>query len=190
MKDEVIETFIKARKNKMLIVWCVLIALAALAVSVVIFALLQLMGLLLALLAFLIAYLATMTLIKRNRLEYELSIVAGEMTITEIRNQTWRKKVMSFDIRDLENFRKAKPEEVKTYEDRAKQSQHKLLCCFGDEDEELYFFNARAKDEGNTYDIFMAPEDRIMKEIAVRSFEARRVLGNPATPPQEDQEEQ
>ena len=181
MNDDIIETFIKARKNKMLPVWCVLIAAGALASAIAIFAYLQLIGFLLALLAFVIAFLATMTLIKKNRLEYEISIVMGELTITEIRNQTWRKKVLCFDIRDIENFRKAKPEDEKAVSEMAKENQHKVLCCFGDEDEDIFFFNARDKEQGVTYDIFLAPDRRVMKEIASRSFDARRVLGNEPT---------
>ncbi len=176
MNDGVIESFIKARKNKMLPLWCILIVLAAVAIDVVVYLLVQLIGMLLWILVSGIAFYGILILIRLNRLEYELSVVMGEMTISEIRNQTSRKKVMSFDIKDAENFRKATPEDVAAKEQAAKENQHKVLCCFGDEDTDLYYFTARAKDEGVTYDIFMAPDNRIKKEIAERNFEARRVI--------------
>ena len=177
MNDGVTELFIRARKNKMIPVWIILIAVAVVAIDTVLFALLELIGVLLVIMITGIGCYGSILLIKRSRLEYELSIVSGEMTISEIRNQTWRKKVMSFDIRDAQGFKIAKAEEVEVKEKLAKENNHKVLPCFNEESEEIYFFTARGKDEGVQFDIFIDPDERIKKEMASRNPEAKRVFG-------------
>ena len=179
MREEVIETFVKARKNKTAIIYCILIAIAALAVAAVIYYFYRLIGFLLIILVFAIAFYGMVLIMKYNNLEYEFSIVMGEFTISEIRNQTRRKKVMSFLIKDLENFKKVKTADVLAKKDDGvkKEDAPKVLYCFGDDDEEAYAFTARSADEGVVYEIYIKHDDQVMKEMALRSFEVRRVLG-------------
>lgn len=178
MNDDVIEMFIKARKNRTLAFRIILIFAVTLLIDVAIFMFIGLIGFYLSLIITGIAVFGVIIMVRMGRLEYEISIVKGEMRISEIRNQSMRKKILNFEIRDIENFREAKPEDVfaDNNKDKDKEHQHKLLCCFGDDDKDIYFFNARAMEEGVTYNIYFAPDSRIKREFADRNFEARKVL--------------
>lgn len=191
MTDEVIESFIKARKNKGRIMLYVLIFAVTMLIDVVIFMFFWLIGFYLSIIITGLAAVLVIILMRRGKLEYELSIVKGEMTVSEIRNQAMRKRLLSFDIKDIENFRETNLEEIASLDPKYnRENPHRLLYCISDDPEAIYFFTARAKEEGVTYDIYMSPDDRILKEIASKNFGAKRVLsGRLAVAAGQNQEE-
>lgn len=182
MDDSVIEVFIKARKNRRTPLYYALIILAALALSAVVYYYFRLIGVFLVLILFAIAFYGIILVKKYNDLEYEVSIVSGEMTISEIRNQTKRKKTATFLLKDVQNFKILSASDVlsKTRGYREDSSKRQLFC-FGDDASDgtakICFFTAGNAADGKAFDVFMdVTDERIMDELIARSFEVRRVL--------------
>ena len=175
MNSDVVETFVKARKNPYLPLIYVGISLLVVAVGVVIFALYQLIGFFMVVLIAGIGIGAMVYLRNHNRLEYEFSIALGEFTLSEIRNETGRKKVLAFEIGGMQDFRRVEVSQIDEKRDKSEKDV-RVLYCFGDEDETVYNFRVRSA-EGDNYNIYIAYDQRIMRELAKRNFGARKVLG-------------
>ncbi len=176
MNDDIIESFVKARKDKSGILLYIVIFAITMLVDVLIFMFFWLIGLYLSIIVTGIACIIVVILIRMRRLEYELSLVRGEMTISEIRNQAMRKKILSFDLNDIENFKAVDKDQIFSKQKQNYENQHKVLYCFGDDSEHVYFFNVRGKDEGVTFDIFITFDERFKKAFAHRCSDAKSVF--------------
>ena len=187
MDNNVIEVFIKARRNRRLPLYYLLILLAAAVLSALVYYHYRLIGVFLVIIICAIAFYGIILVKKYNDLEYEISIVSGEMTVSEIRSQTKRKKVANFLIKDIENFRVLKKSDMAAVtagpDPSAKDGARSVrkLYCFGDGsgdgDADIYSFTGMDTADGRPYQVYMEVEDeRIVDELVSKSFEARRVL--------------
>ncbi|MBP1587375.1 MAG: hypothetical protein ILO53_03110 [Clostridia bacterium] len=182
MDANVIEVFIKARKNRLLPLYYALILAAALVLSGVVYYLYRLIGFFLVVIICAIAFYLILILRKFNDLEYEVSIVSGEMTVSEIRNQTRRRQLAKFHVKDIQSFKIIGKEDLPAGKGGGQKSEHtKLLCCVGDysadDSPEIYSFSVRNAENGITYQVYMDVDDeRVIDEMVSKCFEVRRAL--------------
>lgn len=157
MLNDVIECFVKGRKNKKLPLYYVLIIIASIAAIVVLGRFLGFVGVAFGILfagfgAYLIYFISRM-----NKVEYEYSVVAGDFSVSEIRNQTKRKQLFKCSVRDIKSIKKLLKDELAN-NPPTKRTDVSLCLCYGDDDEVIYHFDVRGED-GSSYDVYIAAVD-------------------------------
>lgn len=170
MTGDVIETFIKGRKNVYLPLIYVAIVLGMVLVATLIFAFLGLIGITIVVVLTAFGIYSIDFLKKYNRLEYELSISMGDLSVTEIRNQARRKPVLTCKIREITDFKIINPNNLPDTKDEIVK-----IFAFNDESEKVARFSARGED-AKQYEIYVECVDIIMNELSKHNFEIKKEL--------------
>ncbi len=105
-----------------------------------------------------------------RNLEYEYSVTNGDLTIDKIINRRSRKRIMSFDVHDVEEMGKYDPSkhEGKSYDKR-------IFVSVTDDGKDGWYMHFRHKDFGNTLLVF-SPDERVLNSI--KPFLMRQVSFN------------
>ncbi len=106
-------------------------------------------------------------LIGTRNLEFEYSVTNGDLTIDKIINRRSRKRVLSFDVHNVEDMGKYDPQKHvgKTYDKR-------IVCSATDDGKDSWYMHFRHKDFGNTLLVF-SPNEKVLG--AIKPFLLRQV---------------
>lgn len=105
-----------------------------------------------------------------RNIEYEYSTTNGDFTIDQIVNRRRRKKVCSFDLRNVEEMGQYDPAALQN-----KTFERRLKVGTDDSKTGAWYLIVRLKDAGNTLIIFN-PEERML--AAIKPFLPRQVSVN------------
>ncbi len=107
------------------------------------------------------------------KIEYEYSVAAGQIAFSMIRNQTIRKTVAVCDIKEISSFGSTLWQEAfEACREKVVGNEHRLLCI-GEGQENVCFIVSRGND-GKTYRIYFAPNERILEILGSQSLEVKR----------------
>ena len=94
-----------------------------------------------------------------RNLEFEYSVTNGDLTVDKIINRRSRKRVISFDVHDVEEIGK-----YDAARQAGRQYDKKIFVSTTDEGKDGWFLHFRHKDFGNTLLVF-SPNERVLEAI-------------------------
>ena len=111
----------------------------------------------------------------RARVEYEYSIVAGVLTVSQITNQTKRRIIASTDAKDILEFGETTRD--KMIQERSNQSaaECRFVDCSSADDDKMYFFKYRDVKYG-MQKIYFSPDDKMLDALRIKSGEVMRAV--------------